>query len=108
MSKFEEKVIDQIRSRAEHGLNKYGVSVERTDLTPIEWIQHAKEEAMDLTVYLERLQAEGQLMPERLWRPLLDLASCVSNGIPLKTGGMDFSDVLAAAEKEGFQPSLHS
>lgn len=54
---IEERVIAAIRKRREHGLNKYKVGVERTDLSIQQWIQHAKEEAMDLSVYLERIQA---------------------------------------------------
>ena len=56
MSKIEEKVIEQIRERSEVGKNKYGVTMERTDLNLLEWVQHAQEEAMDLAVYLEKIK----------------------------------------------------
>jgi len=56
MSKVEEQVAQEILDRAEHGLAKYSVTVQRTDLTSLEWVQHAKEEAMDLVVYLERVK----------------------------------------------------
>ena len=52
---IEEKVINQIKERAKTGLNKYGVTMERQDLTLLDWIQHAQEEAMDLAVYLEKM-----------------------------------------------------
>tara|TARA_Y100000996_G_scaffold379238_1_gene332393 strand:+ start:489 stop:779 length:291 start_codon:yes stop_codon:yes gene_type:complete len=55
MSEYEERVIAEITHRAERGLNKYGVSMERDDLSVAEWLQHAKEEALDLSIYLERL-----------------------------------------------------
>ena len=55
MSEIEEKVIEKIRQRAEIGLNKYNTTMERTDLTLKEWINHAMEEAMDLSVYLQRI-----------------------------------------------------
>jgi len=55
MSRVENKVCEKIKHRAEVGLNKYGVTMERTDLTPLEWLQHAQEEAMDLAVYLEKV-----------------------------------------------------
>lgn len=58
MSSIEEKVVAQIRNRAELGLNKYGVTMDRGDLSIHEWLQHAKEEAMDLAVYLTKLQEE--------------------------------------------------
>lgn len=54
-STAEERVIAKIRERREFGLGKYKVGVERTDLTPAQWLKHAQEEAMDLAVYLERL-----------------------------------------------------
>jgi len=58
MSKIEEKVIEQIRERSEIGKNKYGVTMERTDLTLLEWVQHTQEEMMDAAVYLEKIKEE--------------------------------------------------
>jgi len=58
MSKIEDKVIEQIRQRAKEGKNKYGVTMERDDLTLKEWVQHAQEEAMDLAVYLEKIKSK--------------------------------------------------
>ncbi len=55
---IEEKVIEQIKQRAKTGLNKYGVTMEREDLTLIDWVQHAQEEALDLAVYLEKIKQE--------------------------------------------------
>jgi hypothetical protein len=55
---IEERVIKQIRERAELGLNKYGVTMERQDLTLLDWVQHAQEEAMDLAVYLEKIKEQ--------------------------------------------------
>ena len=51
-------VINKMQQRAEEGLNKYGVTTERTDLSLIEWLTHAQEEAMDLAIYLERIKEE--------------------------------------------------
>jgi hypothetical protein len=44
--------------RADHGFKKYGVTTERTDLELMGWIQHLKEELMDATVYIHRIQKE--------------------------------------------------
>jgi hypothetical protein len=55
MSAIEESVIEKIRQRAESGFKKYGVTMERKDLSTREWLVHAQEEAMDLCVYLERV-----------------------------------------------------
>tara|TARA_R110000782_G_C14806417_1_gene412343 strand:- start:2601 stop:2840 length:240 start_codon:yes stop_codon:yes gene_type:complete len=55
MSKYEEQVIKKIRERAKVGKNKYGVTMERTDLDTMEWLVHLQEELMDAAVYVERL-----------------------------------------------------
>ena len=44
--------------RADHGFKKYGVTTERKDLDLMDWIQHLKEELMDATVYIHRIQKE--------------------------------------------------
>ena len=64
MSKIEDKVIDKINARAALGKNKYNTTMERTDLTRLEWLQHAQEEAMDLAIYLQKLIDEEQLYDE--------------------------------------------
>ena len=48
-------LVAELHQRAARGVIKYGVSVANNPLTPREWLQHAKEEALDLAVYLERL-----------------------------------------------------
>ena len=55
MSEIEEKVIEKIRMRAEVGEKKYNTTMERTDLTYEEWLQHLQEELLDACVYLEKL-----------------------------------------------------
>jgi hypothetical protein len=57
-TEVEESVIAKIRQRREAGRAKYGTTMERTDLTCAQWLQHAQEEAMDLAIYLERLLRE--------------------------------------------------
>jgi hypothetical protein len=60
MSKHEEAVKSKIDARCAAGLVKYGVSMERTDLTRLQWLQHAQDEAMDLCVYLQLLIDDEQ------------------------------------------------
>lgn len=55
MSKIEDAVASKLKTRALAGFNKYGVTMERKDLSRLDWLIHAQEEAMDLAVYLERL-----------------------------------------------------
>ena len=58
MSRIEEQVIEQIRQRAARGKEKYGVTLERDDLSVLEWLQHLQEELMDATTYIEKLKEE--------------------------------------------------
>jgi len=51
-------VIDQFKERATRGKEKYGVDLDRTDLSLIEWIEHAKQEHMDAILYLEKIKNE--------------------------------------------------
>jgi hypothetical protein len=60
VSTIEESVIALIRQRAETGEAKYGVTMERTDLSRVEWLRHAQAEALDLAVYLEKLIIDEQ------------------------------------------------
>ena len=55
MSSIEQSVIDKIENRAQVGKEKYNTTMDRTDLTELEWLIHAQEEAMDLAIYLEKL-----------------------------------------------------
>ena len=55
MSSIENKVCIKILDRTEVGKKKYGTTMDRKDLTELEWLKHAQEEAMDLAVYLEKL-----------------------------------------------------
>jgi hypothetical protein len=51
-----ESVINQFRERSEVGIKKYGVTLDRTDLSTLDWINHAQQEAMDFVLYLEKLK----------------------------------------------------
>ncbi len=48
-------VMDRMARRSEQGMKTYGVPMTRPDVSTIEWLRHAQEEAMDLAVYLERV-----------------------------------------------------
>jgi len=49
-------IIEQFTTRAQMGKAKYGVDLDRTDLTLLEWIEHAKQEHMDAILYLEKIK----------------------------------------------------
>jgi len=52
-------VIAELKVREERGLSKYGTTMDRKDLTTKEWLQHAYEEALDLSLYLKKLIEES-------------------------------------------------
>ena len=58
MSRIEDQVIAKIKDRAKAGKYKYGQTMERTDLSPLDWVRHLQEELMDASVYAERLAEE--------------------------------------------------
>lgn len=58
MSQIEDAVCTDIQTRSDFGAKKYGVTMERTDLSETQWLQHAYEEALDLAVYLKRIITE--------------------------------------------------
>jgi len=51
-------IIHQFETRAVMGKNKYGVDLDRTDLSLLDWIEHAKQEHMDAILYLEKIKQE--------------------------------------------------
>jgi hypothetical protein len=54
-----QRVIKKHEERAEKGMAKYGVNLDRQDLTFSEWVNHLQEELMDATLYAEKLKQEG-------------------------------------------------
>jgi hypothetical protein len=51
-------VIDKFLHRSRVGIEKYGTTLGRNDLSLEEWINHAQEEAMDLCLYLTKIKEE--------------------------------------------------
>jgi hypothetical protein len=49
-----ESVVKQFKERSDVGIAKYGVTLDREDLTLIEWLEHTKQEQMDSVLYLEK------------------------------------------------------
>tara|TARA_R110000868_G_scaffold361081_2_gene623088 strand:+ start:185 stop:385 length:201 start_codon:yes stop_codon:yes gene_type:complete len=56
--KIVESVINSFLTRSAIGIEKYGTTLNRTDLSSLDWINHAQEEAMDLILYLEKIKVE--------------------------------------------------
>ena len=59
MSKIEDSVCKKIQDRARVGKEKYGVTMERGDLSLKEWMIHLQEELMDAIVYIEKTLEES-------------------------------------------------
>lgn len=50
------EILNRYKDRAKLGLNKYGTNLDRDDLTTEQWLDHAIEEALDLSLYLTKLK----------------------------------------------------
>lgn len=89
-------VCDKIRERQRKGRAEHGATMERTDLSTLDWLIHAQEEAMDLAVYLEKLilsehatpRSDGSGSPSAkeprvpsVWREADDLIICKLPGL---------------------------
>lgn len=53
-----DSILNKFVDRAEMGFTKYNNTLDRKDLSELEWINHAQEELMDGILYLERLKQE--------------------------------------------------
>lgn len=49
-------VVQKFLSRSYIGIKKYGKTLDRDDLSTVDWITHAQEELMDGILYLEKLK----------------------------------------------------
>jgi hypothetical protein len=51
-------VLMQFKERSSVGIEKYGTTLDRNDLSTLEWLKHLQEELMDATLYIEKLKQE--------------------------------------------------
>jgi len=58
MSRIEEDIAKRLLDRAAIGKEKYGVTMERKDLSFYDWLTHLQEELLDGAVYIEKLRQE--------------------------------------------------
>ena len=52
-------VIAKFINRSNVGLKKYGITLDREDLSFNDWVIHAQEEHMDAILYLEKLKTSS-------------------------------------------------
>jgi tRNA A37 threonylcarbamoyladenosine biosynthesis protein TsaE len=55
--KIVDSVIAKYQERSQIGIKKYGTTLEKNNLTLIEWLNHLQEEMMDATLYIEKLKS---------------------------------------------------
>ena len=55
-----QSIINKFISRGKLGLEKYGTTLDRNDLSLLDWINHAQEEHLDAILYLEKIRQEIQ------------------------------------------------
>jgi len=60
--KIVQTVIEAYKERSKAGIEKYGNTMEREDLTTLDWLQHLQEELMDATLYIESLKRKYRLL----------------------------------------------
>jgi hypothetical protein len=53
-----EGLIEEYRLRSLKGIAKYRTTLEDNQLSLMQWLQHAKEEAMDMALYLHKAQKQ--------------------------------------------------
>lgn len=54
--KYVQSVKEKFEQRSQTGIQKYNTTLERTDLSFLDWLEHLQEELMDATLYVERLK----------------------------------------------------
>jgi hypothetical protein len=60
--KIVQTVVEAYKKRSEVGIAKYGKTMEREDLSALDWLQHLQEELMDATLYVESLKRKYRLL----------------------------------------------
>lgn len=55
------KVLTKYYERSQRGIDKYGHTLDRNDLSFLDWLNHLQEELMDATLYIEKLKQHEKL-----------------------------------------------
>ena len=51
-----ESVINKFKERSNKGIETYGTTLDRNDLSRLDWLNHLQEELMDAVNYIEKLK----------------------------------------------------
>jgi len=52
------RVMAKYYERSQTGIKKYGRTLDRDDLSMIDWLNHLQEELMDATLYIEKIKSK--------------------------------------------------
>ena len=63
--KVVKRVLEAYKKRSKVGIEKYGTTLERKDLSSLDWLQHLQEELMDATLYLEALKSSVSFLSDK-------------------------------------------
>jgi hypothetical protein len=70
MDNILEEVLYRMRERSEAGIKKYGTTLDREDLSHLDWLNHLQEELMDAILYLQKIKHnEIKRLPNHNQRP---------------------------------------
>jgi hypothetical protein len=58
MSHILNELIKDFEAREQKGLETYNTTLDRKDLTLLDWMKHLREELMDASLYLKKLEYE--------------------------------------------------
>lgn len=58
-----EQVVKNFNERSRVGIEKYGTTLDRDDLTLLQWLTHLQEELMDATLYIQKLKNDLEQNP---------------------------------------------
>jgi hypothetical protein len=59
------KVLAKYYERSQLGIEKYGRTLDRDDLSLTDWLNHLQEELMDATLYIEKLKADVKFIEQK-------------------------------------------
>jgi hypothetical protein len=59
------RVLAKYAQRSEAGIEKYGTTLMRDDLSLTDWLNHLQEELMDATLYIEKLKADVKFIEQK-------------------------------------------
>jgi hypothetical protein len=61
-----QSVIEKYLVRSNVGIEKYGVTLDREDLSLVEWLRHLQEELQDATLYVEKIIKSVESLEDNL------------------------------------------